>query len=170
LLSRTDPGASRGVQKRVTGFQTFVALAVCVAIGGGTGCAYVEYRRTYQLSVSVSRANRESLSGALDRFFTQRGLVLKLKYRDLYPRNELVSEFEIPRTPDEDRRYPQLLVSTTDTGILRFVQSEYYFEAKSQPQDLVGRVKPQLLETIAATVGGQPDLVPVPRDSDRSSP
>jgi hypothetical protein len=62
----------------------------------------------------------------------QRGLVLKLKYRDVYPRNVLVSVFEIPRTPDEDRRYPELLVSTTDTGVMQLVQSEYYFESKER--------------------------------------
>jgi hypothetical protein len=117
--------------------------------------------------VSVPDGKRESLSEALDRFFAQRGLVLKLKYRDLYPQKELVSVFEIPRTPDEDRRDPVLLVSTTDTGVMQLVQSEYYFESKPEPQDLVEQARPVLLETIATTIGGEPDLVSNPRAPDR---
>jgi hypothetical protein len=79
-----------------------LALAACISTSGGlTGCAYVEYRRTYALSVSVPETERAPLSDALDHFFAQRGLVLKQKYRDLYPRNVLASAFEIPRTRAE---------------------------------------------------------------------
>jgi hypothetical protein len=140
-------------------FSRFLALIACVSMSGLSGCAYVEYRRTYELSMSVPEAEREPLSDALDRFFAQRGLVLKQKYRDVYPRNVLASVFEIPRTPEEDRRDPQLLVTTADSGSVQFVQSEYYFDPKHKPEDLLALAKPALLKTIAATIGGNPKLV-----------
>jgi len=145
--------------ERMRPFLRFVALIACISMSGLSGCAYVEYRRAYELSVSVPETEREPLSDALDRFFAERGLVLKQKYRDVYPRNVLVSVFEIPRTPEEDRRYPQLLVTTADSGFVQFMQSEYYFDMKHEPEDLVALAKPALLKTIAATIGGNPKLV-----------
>jgi hypothetical protein len=128
-------------------------------MSGLTGCAQMEYRRTYELSVSVPETEREPLSDALDHFFAHRGLVLKQKYRDLYPRNVLVSAFEIPRTREEDRRYPRLFVITSDNGLVQLIQSEYYLNTKPAPEDLISVAKPDLLKAIAATIGGTPHLV-----------
>jgi hypothetical protein len=148
-----------------------LALAACISTSGGlTGCAYVEYRRTYALSVSVPETERAPLSDALDHFFAQRGLVLKQKYRDLYPRNVLASAFEIPRTRADDRRDPLLFVTTSDNGLVQLIQSEWYFDTKREPEDLVALAKPELLKAITATIGGKPNLIFDPRGAGGRSP
>jgi hypothetical protein len=147
-----------------------VAVAVCILTSGLTGCAYVEYRRKYELSVSVPETERGPLSDTLEHFFVQRGLVLKQKYHDLYPHNVLVSAFEIPRTREEDRRYPVLFVTTSKSGLVQFIQSEWYFNTKPEPEDLVAVAKPELLNAITDTIRGKPNLVFVAVDPGARSP
>lgn len=131
-------------------------LVAWVLAAGLTGCAYVEYRRVYEAHPPFSTTQRASVGEVVERYFIDKGLVLRQRYHDLYPQDLLVSVLEIPRTPGQKRRDPFLFVIVTDGGLLRLVHSEWYLGRP--PDDLVADSKPGLLTRIADRVGGSRDL------------
>jgi hypothetical protein len=96
-------------------------LAACILAAVLTGCAYVEYRRVYELHPRIAVQQRASVIEAIERYLIDKGLRLKQKYRDLHPQDRFVSALEIPRIPQEKRRHPFLLVIFADDGIVQFI-------------------------------------------------
>jgi hypothetical protein len=131
-------------------------LAICVLAAELAGCAYVEYRRVYELHPHVSETQRLTVGEVVERYFLDKGLLLQQKYRDVYPERRLVSALEIPRRPEEKRRHAFLFVVIADGGVLQLIHSEWYL--RHTPDDFVAESKRELLTRISGEIGANADL------------
>lgn len=111
-----------------------------------TGCAYVEFRRAYEVRPELSVSQRIAVNEVVEHYFTERGLLLKLKYHDYYPEDKYVTVLEIPRKPEEKRRYPTLQISVDSSGRLQLIHTEWFLNEK--PNDLVAMSGPDIVELV----------------------
>lgn len=111
-----------------------------------TGCAYVEFRRAYEIHPELSVSQRIAVNEVAEHYFTERGLRLKLKYHDYYPEDKYVTVLEIPRKPEEKRRSPALQISVDSSGRLQLTHSEWFLN--EEPSDFVAMSGPDIVERV----------------------
>ena len=114
----------------------------------------------YELHPHVSETQRLTVGAVVERYFLEKGLLLRQKYRDIYPERRLVSAHEIPRPPEEKRRHAFLFVVIADAGVVQMIHSEWYL--RRAPDDLVAESKRELLTRISGELGADADLLLAP--------
>lgn len=128
------------------------------------GCAYVEYRRVYNIEPGLSAEQRTSIGAVIEHHFVDRGYVLKQKYRDYYPDEMYVSILEIPKTAGQKVRHPYLLVLVKSAGIVQLKHSEWFLddspfgESKNKPEDVVAVAKEELIAKLKKQLGITVDI------------
>lgn len=111
------------------------------------GCAYVEDARLYTVQPFMPSDKAVQLTSLIEKRLIQKGLLLKSKYHDAYPEDVLVTELEIPRRPEDKRRYPMLIVSLKDSHLVQIRHSEWWlnnFTTRYKPEDYVKKIIPEL--------------------------
>lgn len=134
-------------------------IAICLSVLLSTGCAYVEYRRIYNVEPSISAEKRTAVGTVVERYFLDKGYVLKQKYHDYHPDDMYVSAFEIPRTTEQKVRHPYLSVLVKQTGIVQIKHSEWFLDtnpfgdSKHKPKDLIAAAREDLITRIKNQTG-----------------
>jgi hypothetical protein len=129
-----------------------------------SGCAYVEYRRVYDIEPRLSIEQRVAVSASIERYFVAVGYVLKQRFRDYHPADMYVSVLEIPREREQKVREPRLFILVKQDGSVQLMHSEWFLndnpfgESKYKPQDVVSLVREDLIAKVRREVGVSVDV------------
>ena len=139
-------------------------LTLCVIAAFLSSCAYVEYRRIYDIQPRLSAEQRVAVGDVIERYFSYKGYNLKQKYHDYEPDDAYVTVFQIPRSAEQKVREPYIYILVKKTGVVQLKHLEWFFEdslfteSKNKPQDLIASVKSDLVIEIKKNVGVTVDI------------
>jgi hypothetical protein len=120
-----------------------------------TGCAYVEYKRVYDIRPVLSISQRLIVSELIENYFLDQGFILKQKYHDHYPDDKYVTVLEVPRSPkDNERREFILSISVNSTGQVKLSHSEYFLQnIREIPADVLAKASTEIIQKVKAVTG-----------------
>lgn len=128
------------------------------------GCAYHEYRRVYTFEPRPSADQRTAVASAVERYFLDRGYVLKQKFRSHSPTGSLVSVLEIPKTSERKVLRAELFISAADDGAIELTYEEWFWKSNPfaagshAPSDVLGATRADLIAHLKQQLGVSLDL------------
>lgn len=130
------------------------------------GCAYVHDSRLYSVNPQTPQEETQKIAQIIEKTLTQKGLILKSKYHDTYPKDVNVSVLEIPRKPEEKRRDPLVIMRIKDHDQLQLEHSEWWLTGtgKSRPNDYINELTSDLKVAVKKALGIDIEFVLTKKD------
>jgi hypothetical protein len=131
------------------------------------GCAYVNDSRLYSIQPLMPQEKAQQISKVFEKKLESDGLTLKTRYHDTFPEDVAVTALEIPRRPEEKRRYPMLIILVKDGNAIQLKHSEWWlraFSEKYRPEDYINKISPELVSTVKKELGLEIEIIPTSKE------